>query len=295
MVRLERLAKLVVIASAVGLSIAWLVWTVGGLTLADTDAYRMAADRLILGQELYPHVADTGAPTVYRYAPWFAAAWIPFALLPVWIGDSAWAVVLAVASGWAVLPLARQPNLWSRLVAILAGSVLLWTSARGNVHPLVMVALVHGLHRRTGPIWVGLAASLKAVPILFVLVYVARREWWRAAWAVAITAALVAPMPLLGWEFGIQQAGESLSLYYQISPLVWAMVATSAVGLALAVALRAPRFATPAAGIAAIVALPRLLLYDLTYLLVGATEPPWRSDARGGQGAEGMRGNAGAR
>jgi len=42
----------------------------------------------------------------------------------------------------------------------------------------------------------------------------------------------------------------------------------------VAVALRAPRLAAPATAVAAILALPRLLLYDLTYLLVGADDRP---------------------
>ncbi len=88
---------------------------------------------------------------------------------------------------------------------------------------------------------------------------------------MAMTAALVAPMPLLGWEAGTVQPGASLSLYYQVSPIAWLAVALIAVVGALVVALRAPRFVASAAASAVILALPRLLLYDLTYLLVGAS------------------------
>ena len=257
-------------AVIVGLSIAWLLWAVNGLTLSDAHAYRVAAQRLQAGADLYQPAATQDE--AFRYAPWFAAAWIPLAALPEAIGNALWAVLLVAASVVAVLPLARRRDLLARLLAVLGGTVLLWTSARGNVHPLVMVALVHGLHRRSGPVWVALAASLKAVPLLFVLVYVARREWLRALWTVAIAAALVAPMPFLGWEAETVQPGPSLSLYYQVSPLAWFVVAGVAVVVAFGVALRASRFAAPAAATAAILALPRLLLYDLTYLLVGADD-----------------------
>ena len=87
-------------------------------------------------------------------------------------------------------------------------------------------------------------------------------------------AALVAPMPFLGWEAETVQPGPSLSLYYQVSPIAWLVVAGMAVVAALAIALRAPRFVGPASAAAAILALPRLLLYDLTYLLVGASGSP---------------------
>ena len=269
---IQGIARRMLAAAIIGLSIAWLVWTFNGFTLSDSHAYRVAAERLLAGADLYqPAVIQDEA---FRYAPWFAAAWIPLAALPEAIGNGLWAVILVVASVVAVLPLARRHDLLARLLAVLGGTVLLWTSARGNVHPLVMVALVHGLHRRSGPVWVAVAASLKAVPLLFVLVYVARREWLRALWTMAIAAALVAPMPFLGWEAETVQPGPSLSLYYQVSPLIWLIVAGAAVIVALAVALRGPRFAAPAAAAAAILALPRLLLYDLTYLLVGADNRP---------------------
>lgn len=272
MTRIDRLSRLLVVAVVLGLSIAWIIWAVKGFTLSDSHAYRMAAERLLAGENLYqPAVTQDEA---FRYAPWFAAAWIPIAALPRAAGDALWAAALLVASLAAVLPLARQPNLSARLLATLGGTMLLWTAARGNVHPLVMVALIHGLHRRTGPLWVALAASLKAVPILFVLVYLARREWWRAISAVALTVVLVAPMPLLGWKVDTVQAGESLSLYALISPMAWAVAAALALGLAAIIAWWTPRYAATAAAIAAIITLPRLLLYDLTFLLVGADPIP---------------------
>lgn len=272
MTRIDRLSRLLVVAVVLGLSIAWIIWAVNGFTLSDSHAYRMAGERLLAGENLYqPAVTQDEA---FRYAPWFAAAWIPIAALPRAAGDALWAAALLVASLAAVLPLARQPNLSARLLATLGGTMLLWTAARGNVHPLVMVALIHGLHRRTGPLWVALAASLKAVPILFALVYLARREWWRAISAVALTVVLVAPMPLLGWKVDTVQAGESLSLYTLVSPMAWAVAAALALGLAAIIAWWTPRYAATAAAIAAIITLPRLLLYDLTFLLVGADPIP---------------------
>lgn len=268
-----RWLRLIFVAAAIGLSVAWLIWTIGGFTLADAEGYRMAADRLRSGQPLYPPVPDPNAAFVYRYAPWFAIAWVPIAALPVPLGNGLWAASLLAASVLAVLPLALRRSLGSSLLALLGCTVLLWTSARGNVHPLMMVGLVHGVHRRSGPIWVALAASLKAVPIAFVLVYLARRQWWRAAFAVALTALLVAPMPLLGWKLESPSVGASVSLWYLVSPTLWLTVAGASLIVALLIAWRAPRLAPLASSAVAILALPRLLLYDLTYLLVGASTP----------------------
>jgi Glycosyltransferase family 87 len=268
--RIARLSRLVAIAVVVGLSIAWIVWAVESYTLSDSHAYRLAADRLLAGKDLYgpPATQDEA----FRYAPWFAAAWVPIAILPRAAGDWLWGATLLIASLVAILPLARQPRLAGRLLAVLGGTMLLWTAARGNVHPLLIAALVHGTNRRSGPVWVGLAASLKAVPIMFILVYVARREWRRAIWTIGITAVLVAPMPLLGWKLGAVASGESLSPYYLISPTVWAILAAIAIVVATVVALRIPRYSSIAAATAAILALPRLLFYDLTYLLVAAQQ-----------------------
>lgn len=285
---LGRRARLVVAAAVIGLSIAWIIWAVNGFSVSDADTYRSAAARLLAGQDLYPPGVDPGA--VYHYAPWFAALWIPIGLLPEAVGNAAWALALLFAGLAVVLPIARQPTLAGRLTAILGGSVLLWAAARGNVQPLVLLALVHGMDRRSGPVWVALATSVKGVPILFVLVYLARREWSRAAWTVAITAALVAPMPLLGWELGSVEPGASISLYYLVSPMVWAIAAGIAVLAAILLAWQRPRHAVLGAATAAILALPKLLLYDLTYLLVAAVPRPEESVLLSSDEAEQARG-----
>jgi hypothetical protein len=263
----EGVARRFVAAVVIGLSIAWLVWTFNGFTLSDAHAYRMAAERLIAGNELYQ--ATPSQDDAFRYAPWFAAAWVPIASLPRALGDGLWAAALVAASLVAVIPFARRPGLASRLLAVFGGTMLLWTAARGNVHPLMIAGLVHGIDRRSGPIWIGLAASLKAVPIVFALVYLARREWLRAALSMAIAIVLVAPMPFLGWDTGGTNPGQSLSLFYQVSPVVWLTGAVLALAGAVLVAWRYPRYVGPAAAAAAILALPRLLLYDLSYVLVG--------------------------
>lgn len=263
----RRFVRLLAIAALLGLSVAWLYWAIDGFTLSDADAYRAAADRLLAGEDLY--VVPQSQDDAFRYAPWFAAAWIPLAALPEPLSDAVWFALLAAASILAVVPLAVVPSIWPRLIAVLGASILLWTAARGNVHPLVMLALMWGIDRRLGPVWIGLAASLKAVPLLFALVYVARREWRRAAVTVAITAVLVAPMLPLGWDFESTEAGPSLSVYYLISPAAWALLVVFALAAVGTLALRRWPNTRFVAGAAAIAALPRLLLYDATYLLPG--------------------------
>src|SRR3989304_6073682 len=111
MTRIDRLARLIVVAAIIGLSIAWLIWTFNGFSLSDAHAYRTAAERLLAGADLYQPAATQGE--AFRYAPWFAAAWVPIAALPRAVGDALWAIALVAASVVAVLPLMKRPDLAS--------------------------------------------------------------------------------------------------------------------------------------------------------------------------------------
>ena len=88
---LERVARDLSIALIVGVGIGLTLTYVGigeALHLVpsqpdqDWQAYLGAAERLRTGLPLYPAVADPGAASVYRYAPWFAVAWIPLPSCP---------------------------------------------------------------------------------------------------------------------------------------------------------------------------------------------------------------------
>jgi len=264
----ERIAKAVVVAAVVGLSLAFVIWALNGLTAADVDAYWNAAIRIRAGASPYVAVTDSNAPDVYRYAPWFAYAWVPLTYLPKHLVVGVWVGTLAIASVLATKPMLSSPQLGSRLLALLTTSMLLWTSARGNVQPLVLAALVHGIPRASGPLWIAMAASLKGVPLLFVIAYAARREWSRVVATLALTAALVLPALLMSVP-GFEAAGASLSLFHQASPEVWAVAAVVAILAAITLAWLLPRYAALAAATAAVMALPRLLLYDMSYLIVG--------------------------
>jgi hypothetical protein len=133
----------------------------------------------------------------------------------------------------------------------------------------MLAGLVWGVDRRAGPLVIALSASLKAVPILYVLLYVARGEWHRVAWTIGLTTALVLPMLLFDLGTYPTQPGNRPSLIYLGTAWYIAAVLGS-VALALLVAMRSERFGLMAISAATFVAVPRLLAYDLSYLLVGA-------------------------
>jgi hypothetical protein len=272
---LVRASILFVLAIFIGEGVAHGILAVGHWTLEDMDAYWQAAERLRIGAALYPAV-DPNANEVFRYAPWFAYVWVPLTYLPRGVVNIGWSLFLVGASVAAVVPLVRRPSPAAFAIAGLLGPFLLWTASRGNVHPLLVAALVHGVERRSGPVWIALAASLKAVPILYVLVYAGRREWGKAAIAVGLTVLLTGQMLFFDLSSFASDPGGSQSLLF-ISPVAWAAVAALGLGFAVFAAFFRRRYAWLGASTAAMTVLPRFFLYDLTYLLVGTAarrDPP---------------------
>ena len=260
--RQQRLAKVVVLGLLLGLAVGNLYWSIAQWTLSDAGAYWNAAMRLREGQELYPPISNVEASDVYRYAPWFAWLTVPFTYLPQAVAGALWSAILVAASFAAVLPLVRR-GAWVQVAFFFP--ILIGISAVGNVHALMVAWLVWGVERRSGPLWIALAASLKAVPILLALVYVGRREWLRATLAVAATVALVAPALLYDLDNYVTSSGEAGML--TAIPVLFAAVVLGIVGLTLRLAKT--RYAWVAAAAGVVLATPRFFVYDVTYLLIG--------------------------
>lgn len=221
-------------------------------SMVDTEAYWQAALRLRSGEMLYPAAYDPLGSDTYRYAPWFAAAWVPLTLLPHDLVIAAWAGVLVIATGYCTW------RAWSAspMAALLLIPPLTIAASFGNVQPVLIAALL--LNR--GPWMVGLAAGVKVTPLLLASGWPLRR----VALSVAVAGVLWAPALFLG---DYPTRGGTLL----VLPL-WIHLLGAAV-LALA-AWRFPRYRLWLATLAAIVAMPRFHLYDVSLLLVPATEAP---------------------
>jgi hypothetical protein len=262
---ITRASRLLVIALIVGVGISQLILSIGDWHLRDMGAYWEAAMRLRDGEPLYPALTNTEASEVYRYAPWFAFAWVPMTYLPREVAGVVWSGILLVASAAALMPLVRL-RAW--LLVALFLPILVGISAIGNVQPLVVAALVLGLERRTGPAWIAVAASLKVVPILFVATYVGRGQWLRAAVAIGLTALLVAPMLLYDLShYPTDAGGATLLLQW---PIAYALVV--AAGIALSVRLARGRFGWLASASTVTLAVPRFFVYDLTFLMAAVPD-----------------------
>lgn len=265
---LSRIPASFVLVICIGYGIGNLIFAATAWEIPDIGAYWNAGLRLREGGPLYPQVGDVNASEVYRYAPWFAYAWIPLTLLPRWLVDAIWSVALVGASVAVVLPALWLRDRAAIAFAAIVGSFLILIASRGNVQPLMVLALVFGVERRSGPVWIALCASLKATPILFAVVYLARGEWKRFAVTVGLTALLVIPMAFFDLDGYTTNPGFSHSLYY-VSPVLFWIVAFASVAVASYVAWRNRPWAWLAMSVAVLLCLPRYFPYELTFLFVG--------------------------
>lgn len=267
---MARRVMVVMGAAIVATLLALAAWTVfnhaaARSTGSDMDAYWEAALRLRNGEPLYRSGSETDSD-LYRYAPWFAVAWMPLTYLPKEAVLIGWMSVCLGAAIASVAPLAREglPG-WAALVFLLP--IQLDGAAYGNVQPLLVLMLMWGAPKRTGPLWIALGASLKGAPLVLAAVYAGRGEWQRAAVAVGITAVLVAPMLLFDLSGYSTEVGSGQLSPMQWSPLIWAAVAL--VAIAATLRLAKTRYAWLAGSVAMFLALPRSLLYQVSFVLVG--------------------------
>jgi hypothetical protein len=154
--------------------------------------------------------------------------------------------------------------------------VLIGISAGGNVQALIIAMLVLGIQRRSGPLWIAIAASLKIFPFLFVLTYLRRRQWWRAGFTAVITGLFAAPFLLYDLSAYVTDAGGAALLWRWPAVYVLAMVALVVISLWLSPS----RYAWLASSTAVVLSLPRFFLYDITYMAVALPDKPNEGDVR---------------
>jgi hypothetical protein len=237
---------------------------------SDVAAYWAAAERIRAGEPLYLGGA-ANASDLYRYAPWFAYAWVPLTLLPRDVVTMAWVGLMLVAALASTLPLVRHGLAGTAAFALFA-PLQLQGAAFGNVQPLLVLMLLWGVERRSGPLWIAIGASLKAVPLLLALVYAGRGEWLRAGLAVLLSAILVAPALLFDLSGYSTEPGPS---QMSLTAVAFALYVVVAIALAALAYLGArSRYRWLFGALAMLMALPRALTYETGFLLVGLARPP---------------------
>jgi hypothetical protein len=232
---------------------------------ADVAAYWNAAERLRDGQPLYVP-GEPNASDLYRYAPWFAAAWVPLTFLPRDAVVAGWVALMVVAAVVSTVPLLwRGPTGWAAFALFLP--LQLQGAIFGNVQPLLVLMLMWGVERRSGPLWVAIGASLKAVPLVLALVYAGRGEFGKAGWALALTVILVAPMLLFDLSSYPTSPGPNQQSLAGVSLLLFVPIA--ALSLAGAYLMARTPYRWLAGAVAMVASLPRLLTYEAGFMLIG--------------------------
>ena len=235
----------------------------------DVRAYWEAALRVREGLPLYGGTDDPDSYGVFRYAPWFAWMWVPLTYLPRQAAELLWGGVLAASSLAVLVALVRLRTTAAVALALLLLPMFFSLTQVGNVQPLLVAMLAFGISRWSGPLWIAVAASIKATPILYVLVYVARRQWIRLVVAVLATAILLAPLALADVSSYQTDPGASFSLWYYVSPLAWAVAAGASLLLAAWLAWRRSDWVWVATSVAVALCAPRAHAPYATFLAVG--------------------------
>jgi hypothetical protein len=270
----ERVARDLSIALIMGAAIGLTLTFVGlgealGLVASnpeqDWHAYYGAAQRLREGAPLFPPVPDPAGESVYRYAPWFAVLWVPLTFLPQEVVGVAWVLGMFVCSGLALWPLLSSGRLGLFLLAGLFAPYLASASIHGNVQPLLIAGLVHSLDGRAGPVFIGIAGSLKGFPLIYAVRYALTGQWGKFVVAVLVTVALTAPIFLFDLSDYPVTPGPLAGLWV-ISPVAWAVGVL--VGFAVFIRYARHRAGWFAGSLAVVMAIPRLLYVDMTFLLV---------------------------
>jgi len=243
----------------------------------DVAAYWNAAERLRDGDPLYAAGA-ANASDLYRYAPWFALLWIPLTYLPQEAVTAGWVGLMVAAALLSTVPLLqRGPTGWAAFAFF--APLQLQGAVFGNVQPLLVLMLMWGIQRRSGPLWVAIGASLKAVPLALALVYAGRGEWAKAAWAVVLTAGLVAPMLLFDLSAYSTSPGPNQLSLAGVSPFLFVPVAVAT--LIAAYVMARTRHGWLAGAVAVVATTPRLLSYQAGFILVGLPfNAPSRTETR---------------
>lgn len=274
---IERAARLIAITAAVLGVIVLIGAAASSHVQPDADAYWHAALRLREGQALYggPRGDET---EIYRYAPWFAFAWVPLTYLGQDAAYVVWRGILLAATLLAIWPLLRRPSPASMTLAVLIGGLLVSNLPAANATPLIVGALVAGVRSRAGPLLLGMAGSLKLFPLVLVAGYLAERRWLAVIVAIGVTGVLW--LSVLAFDLPLYLQMGSATFYvggislFAVSPLVWLPVAVAAAAIVLRLARSGSRWTWLAAGAAIPLAVPRVWLPDAAYVLIGLVVLP---------------------
>jgi hypothetical protein len=242
--------------------------------LADVHAYYDAGARLNAGLPLYQQVATTDDPSFYRYPPLLAIIFRPLATLPFDQAALIWETALLIAFGLTIVRLGIRRR-WTWLMLGWLAAPIAWSLAIGQAQVLVTLFLTIG-----SPWAVAFATNLKVLPILVAIYWIARRDLrsigWLLAWlaAIALVCFILEPAGSIAFLTftDLGQVGEVRNLSpYAVSPVLWVGLVAGLVSLAWRAS--SSRFGWAAAVTLAVLASPRLLMYQFSTFQAAGRRP----------------------
>lgn len=239
----------------------------------DAMAYHGAAERLLAGDPLYPRTSPDD-PIAYRYAPWFAFAFIPFASLGD-AGMALWYAIVAFAALYVVIATFRLGGHAGLVLGLLALPTLGAVPGGNAGVPMLALLIATRLH----PVGVGIAASLKVYPLLLVAGYVAERRWRDVALAIGTATVLWAPALAFDLSGYVTSPGGGGISLYAVHPLLWAAQDAILFGAVAWLALRRSRWTWLALAAAVPLVPPRIYLAGIGYF-TAATQRINRTNRR---------------
>lgn len=263
---IEAIARRIATAVLLGLSVANVVWALSDWRLYDLVTYVDAARMWVETGNPYTPTPRAEDWMLYRYAPWFAALFVPLLALPGSVLYVGYSLTVTAASVLAVVPMLRQYGRPAIPVAAFLGTMLFGIGTGGNIQPVLVALLAWTLATRAGPFGVAVAASLKLTPLLFVLVYAGQRDWWKVGATLALFSLMFAPILLFDLPGRATSPGPSNSLIH-VNVWLWAAVGLATVAVAAWQSNRVAPTRWLATGVAVIMTSPRLIGYDLTIFL----------------------------
>ena len=239
---------------------------------ADVRVYYDAGARLNAGQPLYSTDASTHFG-LYLNPPLLAILFRPLALLPFPAAVVIWEAVLVVAFALTLRRIGiREPVVIA--IGCLAQAIA-WSFVIGQVEPVLTLALT-----LASPWSIAFAGHLKLFPWLAAGYWIVRRDVRAlglfAAWVVGLFLFQLAVEPEATLEFlrltWLRPAFTVINISpFAVHPLLWVAMLVAIVALLLR--YRRTRAAWPLAVALAVLAYPRLLVYQLMSLLAAFGGP----------------------
>lgn len=227
--RRERPSRLLKVLpwALLAIALAYFVFSMRTATANDLKVYRFGGESIIEGRSLYTvptpgtSVRNLLPEQVFTYPPFAAVAFIPFALASLPVAAVAWWIISLTALAVSCVLIARSMlvtagptlrlNQWEVAAVLLAGALAIEPTiinaqlGQINVAVMLLVLVDVLVPWRYSGVLTGLAAGLKVVPAVFILLMMLTRRWTEAVRAVAAFGLTViigfAVVPDQAWRY----------------------------------------------------------------------------------------------